>query len=233
VQAQSVSIGSNADLEVLRRLSSSRFTCRAYQPTPVPNDVIESIVAIAGKSASWCNTQPWHMLVASLETTERFRNALTEHAAEAPGVDSDLPFPEEYRGHFAERRRDAGYRLYEALGIERGDKARRAAQSFENFRLFGAPHVAIVTIAAELGPYAAVDCGAFIGSFLLAAHAHGVSTTPQAALAQHAKFVRSYFGIGDDRKMVCGISFGYAQLDHPVNGFRTNRLPLDEVMRIV
>jgi nitroreductase len=199
----------------------------------VRSEVIESIVDIARKSASWCNVQPWHLLITSSEATEAFRNALVEHAMHATEVDSDLPFPEEYRGPFAERRRDAGYRLYEALGIDRSDKDRRAAQSFENFRMFGAPHVAIVTIPAELGPYAGVDCGAFIGSFLLAAHAHGVSTTPQAALARHAKFIRSWFGIGDDRKMVCGIGFGYAKLDHPVNNFRTSRVPLNEVMRVV
>jgi nitroreductase len=190
-------------------------------------------VEIARKTASWCNVQPWHLLITSAETTQSFRDALVEHATHASGIDSDIPFPEEYRGDFAERRREAGYRLYEALGIGRSDKDRRVAQGFENFRMFGAPHVAIVTIPAELGPYAGVDCGAFIGSFLLAAHAHGVATTPQGALAQHARFVRSYFGIGDDRKMVCGIAFGYAKPDHPVNSFRTSRIPLDEVMRIV
>jgi nitroreductase len=144
----------------------------------VPDEVIASVVEIARKTASWCNVQPWQLLIASRETTERFRQALMEHAKQANGVDSDIPFPAEYRGAFADRRREAGYRLYEALGIDRSEKERRAAQGFENFRMFGAPHVAIVTIPAELGPYAGVDCGAFIGSFLLAAHAHGVSTTP-------------------------------------------------------
>jgi nitroreductase len=233
VYMQSGSNNVASDAEVLARLTSGRFTCRAYQTTPVPNDVIESIVEIARKTASWCNVQPWHLLITSAETTQSFRDALVEHATHASGIDSDIPFPEEYRGDFAERRREAGYRLYEALGIGRSDKDRRVAQGFENFRMFGAPHVAIVTIPAELGPYAGVDCGAFIGSFLLAAHAHGVATTPQGALAQHARFVRSHFGIDDDRKMVCGIAFGYAKPDHPVNSFRTSRIPLDEVMRIV
>lgn len=222
-----------SDVEVLRRLASGRFTCRAYRPVPVPNEVIESIVEIARKSASWCNVQPWHLVVASAETTEKFRNALFAHASGATEIQSDIPFPAEYRGPFADRRRDAGYRLYEALGIDRSDRESRASQSSENFRLFGAPHVAIVTIPAELGPYAAVDCGSFIGSFLLAAHAHGISTTPQAALARHAKYIRSYFGIGEDRQMVCGIAFGYADAEHPVNSFRTSRVALTEVMQLV
>jgi nitroreductase len=231
MQAQTTNSASDAD--VLRRLASSRFTCRAYRSTPVPTEVIESIVEIARQSASWCNVQPWHLHIATAETTEKFRTALVAHASTATEVESDIPFPAEYRGPFADRRRDAGYRLFGALGIERNDRERRASQSFENFRMFGAPHVAIVTVPAELGPYAAVDCGSFIGSFLLAAHAHAVSTTPQAALARHAKYIRSYFGIGDDRQMVCGIAFGYADVEHPVNSFRTSRVALNEIMKIV
>lgn len=230
---QSDNLYSGSDVEVLRRLFAGRFTCRAYRPEPVPEDVILSFLDIARKTASSCNVQPWQVVITSRETTEAFRNALVEHATHATEVDSDLPVTEEYSGVYAERRREAGYKLYEALGIGRGDKERRASQSFENFRMFGAPHVAIVTMPADLGTYAAVDCGGFISSFLLAAHAHGVATTPQAALARHARFVRSYFGIGDDRKMVCGISFGYADPNHPVNRYRTSRVACDEMMRIV
>ena len=230
-QSGSTHIGS--DVEILKRLSSGRYTCRAYRPDPVPEEMIRSIIDISKRTASWCNVQPWHVVVTSSETTESFRSALVEHATHFDGVDSDIPFPEEYRGVYAERRRESGLKLYEALGISRSDKERRASQSFENFRMFGAPHVAIVTMPADLGPYAAVDCGGFIASFLLAAHAHGVATTPQAALAKHARFVRSYFGIGDDRSMVCGISFGFADPTHPVNRFRTSRASHDELMRIV
>lgn len=222
-----------SDVDTLTRLMSERYTCRAYLDKAVPDAVIRSIVNVAKKSASWCNVQPWHLVIGSQATTEQFRSALVEHAASSPEVDSDLPFPEEYRGVHAQRRQETGYRLYEALGIERHDRERRASQGFENFRLFGAPHVAIVTMAADLGPYAAVDCGGFIASFLLAAHAHGIATTPQGALARHARFVRSHFGIGDDRKMICAISFGYADPDHAANSFRTSRAPDEEIMRLV
>jgi hypothetical protein len=50
-----------------------------------------------------------------------------------------------------------------------------------------------------------VDAGAFVSSFLLAAHAHDASTTPQAALARHARFIGAHFGIPDTRSMVCGL----------------------------
>ena len=43
-------------------------------------------------------------------------------------------------------------------------------------------------------------------------------------------FVRSHFGIADDRLVVCGISFGYEDAAHPANSFRTRRAPLSEAV---
>ncbi|KHS10315.1 nitroreductase [Burkholderia multivorans] len=220
-------------MEALERIAAERFTCRAYLPDAVPTDVIERIVAIAKRAASWCNVQPWHAIVTSRDTTERFRAALVAHAALHPGIDADMPFPDEYRGVYGERRREVGYALYAALGIARDDRPARERQVAENFRLFGAPHVALLTIPAELGPYAALDCGAFVASFLLAARAHGVATTAQAALAHHARFIRRYFGIGDERRFVCGIAFGYADTTHPANAFRSTRAATADVMQMV
>ncbi|MBU9227997.1 nitroreductase [Burkholderia multivorans] len=224
---------SAADVETLERIAAERFTCRAYLPDAVPTDVIERIVAIAKRAASWCNVQPWHAIVTSRDTTERFRAALVAHAAQHPGIDADMPFPDEYRGVYGERRREVGYALYAALGIARDDRPARERQVAENFRLFGAPHVALLTIPAELGPYAALDCGAFVASFLLAARAHGVATTAQAALAHHARFIRRYLGIGDERRFVCGIAFGYADTTHPANAFRSTRAATADVMQMV
>ncbi|WP_261528963.1 nitroreductase [Burkholderia multivorans] len=224
---------SAADVEALERIAAERFTCRAYLPDAVPTDVIERIVEIAKRAASWCNVQPWHAIVTSRDTTERFRAALVAHAAQHPGIDADMPFPGEYRGVYGERRREVGYALYAALGIARDDRPARERQVAENFRLFGAPHVALLTIPAELGPYAALDCGAFVASFLLAARAHGVATTAQAALAHHARFIRRYFGIGDERRFVCGIAFGYADTTHPANAFRSTRAATADVMQMV
>ncbi|WP_261508865.1 nitroreductase [Burkholderia multivorans] len=224
---------SAADVETLERIAAERFTCRAYLPDAVPADVIERIVEIAKRAASWCNVQPWHAIVTSRDTTERFRAALVAHAARHPGIDADMPFPDEYRGVYGERRREVGYALYAALGIARDDRPARERQVAENFRLFGAPHVALLTIPAELGPYAALDCGAFVASFLLAARAHGVATTAQAALAHHARFIRRYFGIGDERRFVCGIAFGYADTTHPANAFRSTRAATADVMQMV
>jgi hypothetical protein len=63
----------------------------------------------------------------------------------------DFPFPREYHGVYLGRRRECGFQLYETVGIARGDRVASARQGRENFRLFGAPHVCIVTTDEGLG----------------------------------------------------------------------------------
>ena len=98
----------------------------------------------------------------------------------------------------------------------------------ENFNLFGAPHCAILSSPAELGPYGAMDCGGFVTAFTLAAQALGIATIPQAAVAAYGPFLHRYFNIPDNRLILCAISFGYPDTDHPANQFRTERATLDE-----
>jgi nitroreductase len=216
-------------IDVLEDLLSQRFSCRAYRPDPVPRATIERVLKAAQKTASWCNSQPWQLTITSGEATKKFRDALYPVAASGAPNSSDFPLPREYRGVYLERRRESGFQLYNTLGIARGDKMAYAKQALENFNFFGAPHVAIITTDEALGVYGAIDCGGYVTSFMLAAQALGIATVPQAALAFHAEVVRKHFGLGADRRVVCGISFGYPDRDARINSYRTTRADLPEV----
>jgi len=217
----------------LTRLLQDRWSCRGFLPEQLPRDTIQRILALAQRTASWCNTQPWELVVTADAGTERFRQALFEHVMSQPETHPDFPFPREYTGVYRERRRECGFQLYASVGVQRGDREASARQGAENFRFFGAPHVAIVTTPEALGVYGAVDCGAYVGNFMLAARSLGVATIAQAALAEYSPFIRDHFGIARDRKVVCGIAFGFADPGHPANGFRTSRAAVDEAIRWV
>lgn len=214
---------------VLEELLSERYSCRAFLPQPVPRDIIARFLTLAQRTASWCNSQPWQVTITSGVATNRFREALLQHVSTGERI-SDIPFPREYHGVYSDRRRECGFQLYESVGIKRGDRDASGVQALENFRLFGAPHVAIVTTEEALGTYGAIDCGAYIGNFMLAARSLGIAAIAQAALASQSKFVRAYFGIPDERLMVCGISFGFEDQKHPANAFRTRRADLAETV---
>jgi nitroreductase len=220
-------------IEALESLLAERYSCRAFRPDLVPRATIERILTAAQRTASWCNSQPWQVIVASGEAARRFSEVIHDAASgagSAHGASSDFPFPREYNGVYLDRRRESGFQLYNALGIVRGDKEGYRRQTLQNFKLFGAPHVAIISTAEPLGVYGAVDCGGYVGNFMLAAQALGVATIPQAALAGFSGVIRKHFGLGDDRRVVCGISFGFAEAEHAANSYRTNRATLQDAV---
>lgn len=213
----------------LETLLRRRHSCRAFLDRPVERDTVMRILEIAQLTASWCNAQPWQLHIATGAPLSRFRDSVLEASASEPAR-PDLPFPAEYPGVYLERRRDCAWRLYDSVGVAKGDRAASARQGRENFRFFGAPQLAIVTTPAAMGVYGAIDCGAYVAAFMLAAEAMGVASIAQAALASYPDIARREFGIADDRLVVCGISFGYEDLAHPANRFRTARAPVSEVV---
>ncbi len=220
------------DSATLARLFAERYSCRAFRDEPVDRAIVERIVAIAQMTASWCNAQAWQLVVTRGAGTERFRRALYEDASGPARKEEqfDFPPPERYEGVYLERRRECGWALYESVGVPRGDRSASVRQFLENFRLFGAPHVAIVTTPRALGVYGAVDGGAFVSSFMLAAQSLGVASIAQAAIASRAPLVRRHFAIPEERAILCGIAFGYADDAHPANAFRTRR---EDVARVI
>lgn len=209
--------------DTLADILNARYSCRAFLPDPVPDDTVTQIVDAARHVPSWCNAQPWQVSITRGDATERFRSALTEAAMGGATPKPDLDWPKGYSGDYAARRRSCGFQLYDAVGIEKSDRKARQAQMLRNYALFDAPHVAIVHSPAELGPYGAMDTGGFVTAFTLAATALGVASVAQAAIAAYAPLVRDLMGIGEDRLVLCAISFGYADKDAPANKFRTTR----------
>jgi nitroreductase len=216
------------ELDALEAVLKRRYSCRGFLPRPVERATIERLLEVAQRTPSWCNAQPWQVHITSGAATERFRAALLAYAA-SHQAEPEYPFPREYRGVYLERRRECGFQLYEAVGVARGDRAASAKQAMENFRLFGAPHALVVTTDEALGVYGVLDCGAWVNNFMLAAAAAGLACIAQAALAAHPRLLREFFGIGADRRVVCGMSFGYEDPQHPANRFRTRRATKEEI----
>ena len=221
----------------LDQLLRTRHSCRGFLPDPVAPATLDWMLETAQRTPSWCNSQPWRVIITRGAATDRFRDAITAHANPQPGTSQpfrpatpDYPFPREYRGVYLDRRRDCGFSLYRSVGVQRGDHAAGDRQRVENYRLFGAPHVAIVTTDEALGVYGVLDCGAWVNNFMLAGHSRGVASIAQAALAAYPDFLREYFGLGADRRVVCGIAFGHEDTAHPANSFRTPRAPIADAV---
>lgn len=217
-------------LALLDDLLRDRHSCRGFRPAPVPRPVIEQILTSAQRTASWTNLQPWSVHIIGGAALNALRDELVERSAGGAPPAPELDWPSEIRGRYLERKRDCGWGLYRTIGIEKGDRAASARFTRENFRLFGAPHLAVISSDAALGTHGVMDCGGWVMTFMLAAEAAGVATLAQAALAAWPDVLRRHLPIDPDHRIICGISFGYEDPTQPANRFRTTRAPLDEVV---
>lgn len=225
--------GATPASEALAELLAERYSCRGYRPEPVPHETIAAMLAIAQQSPSWCNTQPWQVHVTEGAATDRLREAMfarasADMAAGRMTSETDLPFPANYTGVYKERQREVAWQLYEAVGVTYGDRVGSARQTLENFRLFDAPHALVITTEKSIGTYGVLDCGIFLGTLVLAAQSLGIGMIPQAAFANYCPLLRDFFGIPDNRAIICGASFGWPDRDHPANSFRSHRADSDD-----
>lgn len=221
-----------ATISQFENLLTARHSCRGFLPDQVEDTVISKCVTAAQKVPSWCNAQPWKLIVTRGIATVDFCNVMAKAVAES-SHNADVAVPKGYSGELKDRRSICGWQLYDAVGVQKGDRAASGAQMMENYRFFGAPHVAVITSPVELGAYGLLDCGAFVTAFMLAAEALGVASIAQAAIAGYSDQVRAHFNIPADRNVVCVVSFGYRDEAHPANAFRTNRAELEDIVEWV
>lgn len=210
---------------------ANRYSVRGFLDTPVAPDLVSEIVTLAQHTPSWCNSQAWQLDVTSPESTRELSQRLLDHAGNGAASEPDIKWPAKYEGVYDARRRASGYALYDSLGIDRGDHERRFMQALENLKFFGAPHTAIVSAPKDLGEYGVLDCGGFVSMFQFVAHSRGVASIAQAAPSIYSAVVREFLSISEDRDIVCAISFGYADVAHPANQFRTEREAAENVVR--
>jgi nitroreductase len=209
-------------------VAKARYSCRAFDSRPVPKQDIDNVLEIARTSPSDCNTQPASVFIISGAALERLRSEMYEAAATGGAKTSDIPPIKTYTGMFQERRRECGWALYNAVGVQRGDREGSGRQALENFRFFGAPHLAIITAHKDLAERGIFDAGIYLGHFLLGAQSKGISTASQGAIAHYAGIIRKHAPIASDLRIICGVSFGYELKDHAANGFRTGRADLSD-----
>ena len=190
--------------EFLDQLVRDRHSCRAFKSGLVAQETILRILEIAQRSVSDCNIQPWHVTIVSGPALERLRTEMYEKASNAVPPVSDIPAITQYTGVYLDRRRECGWSLYNAVGIQRGDRVKSHQQALENFRFFGAPHLAVITTHSSLGPRGLLDCGGYITLFMLAAHALGIASVPQAAIAHRADVLRRHLELPSEDHIICG-----------------------------
>ncbi|WP_298924586.1 nitroreductase [uncultured Ramlibacter sp.] len=214
----------------------SRFSARAFLPTPVQRSTIEDILRVASRAASGTNTQPWRVYVLQGASRDSLVDKVcSAHEAIYADPSQAVQYREEYDYYpsqwvspYIDRRRENGWGLYGLLGITKGDKDKMHAQHGRNYRFFDAPVGLMFTLDRVMGRGSLVDYGMFLQSIMVAARARGLHTCPQAAWNGFAKIILPHIGAGPDEMLVCGMALGHADTKEKVNSFHTPREAVEQ-----
>jgi len=212
-----------ADLDATIR---DRRSVRGFLPDRlVPRELLRQSLEIAQFAPSNCNIQPWRTFVASGPRCLQLRAALV-----AAATSGQTPAPEdpvdEFPGDYRRLQVECALALYREMGIERHDRAGRLQALLRNFELFDAPQVAIVCMEKRFGVGVALDVGMYVQNLLLALWARGIASCAQASLRVYPDVIRRELGIPDELRIMCGVSFGYEDLQTPANRTRQSREPI-------
>jgi nitroreductase len=214
----------------VRDAVASRYSCRAFLPTPIPEATVRAIVELAARAPSAGNMQPWRVYAWAGERLEALRALL------APRIPAELPkgegtdytiYPHPLTEPYAGRRFTVGELLYRALGIPREDKAARYRQYARNYIFFGAPVALFFARERAHGPAQWADIGGYLQTICLLARGYGLHTCPQQAWVSFNRTVRSFLDLPDNLMIYSGMAMGHADETAPINQWRSPREPLD------
>jgi nitroreductase len=208
---------------------AQRRSIRAYQQKTVDPEVIREIFTQAQQAPSNCNSQPWHVSVVSGEARDRLETALIERVSHGQKpVSAFKPYDIGFVGDFKERQVSCAVELWNAVGIKREDREARTELFLDNWRFFGAPHVAFISMPLNMGEGNALDVGIYLQTLMLLMTDHGLGCCPQGALALFPEPVFEIAQVPENYGLLCGVSFGYADMDADKNKLKMPRLDVDE-----
>lgn len=200
-----------------------RLSTRAFLSKPVPQTLIETIFATAQQAPSNCNVQPWQACVVSGNKKDELKDALMTTVMSGTAPNPDFNWTAKYEGIHRERQFGSANALYSTIGVTRDDKQGRQLAMARNWCFFDAPHAVFFTMDKYLDIMGAVDLGIYAQSLALLMTEHGISSCMQGALGQFPDPVKKALNLPEQRGILFGMSFGYADDNAEVNKTRTAR----------
>lgn len=212
----------------------TRFTCRAFNRTPVSEATVREILKGATRAPSGGNLQPqhvWALAGAPLSGLcgEVVANIRRGQISE-PEQDYQV-FPPVLKQPYEARRWQVGADMYGALGVTQIDEIGLKRQLEANFRFFDAPVGLFVAIDRNMLQGQWSDLGMYIMSLMLLARARGLHTACLEAWAMWPKTVARHLSMPGELMVFCGIALGEMDEAAAINQWRARRAGLDEFTR--
>jgi len=204
----------------------ARRSIRAFTSEPIDDQIIANLLALAARSPSGGNLQPWKIYVVNNQSMKKFIEFQGNwDQPEIPGYEI---YPSDLKEPYRTSRYQLGEAMYELLGIPREDKDARFQQVLRNFEFFGAPAAIFCFVDNQMGPPQWSDLGMFLQTFMLLAQEAGIDTCAQEAWAMKNDSVSEFVSADESDILFCGLAMGYKDKDAVINQLSSERRPIEQ-----
>ncbi len=213
-------------MDLFKAIEERRST-RGFLDKPLEKEVLERLLHLAARAPSAINLQPWEFVVVSGEERKRLSRMLVKLLRErnttcGPAAREPLPL------YFKRRQKDLLDRITPFLP---------EGTSFQTFinegscNFYGAPTAVLLAIDRAFSSFHFTDIGITMGWFLLAAHAIGLGTCPIGIISSFGDEIKESLNIPDTKEIVISVAVGYPDHDAKINLARSDRAPLNDIVK--
>lgn len=219
----------------LDQAMQERRSIRGFTDQSVSRKLLEEVIALANRSPSSMNTQPWHLHVLTGEPLERFRLGNTERMLGGVAPSREIEDYAAYEGEHRKRQVEIAVQLFEAMGIERHDAERRQDWVMRGFRQFDAPVSVVVCFDRALlnNTIAHFDTGAMTYGLVLAAWSRGLGAVINGQGIMQSPVVREVANIPDDQVILTCVALGWPDEGFVANTVVSRRRPVSNAARFL
>jgi nitroreductase len=211
----------------------TRMSIRKFLPDTVPKETLMDIINTAKHSPSYKNTQPWEVIILSGDIKLALSNMMVELLEKGTKPCPDIPEPQSWPETEQARINDLMHKRAAVTGIDFNDPAVLKRSREVNFRFYDAPHAIYLYQDKSLTPWSIFDIGLFAQTVMLAAHASGLGTVPQAFATDYAQDIKKFLDIPETKRLILGISIGYPDKEALEKAVRTGRDSINNIVRWV
>ena len=213
-------------MDLMEAMKERRST-RAFLEKTVARETLENLLHLATQAPSAINLQPWELTMVSGEEKKRLSRVLVKRMKErniSCGPGAKKPLSEA----FMERQRGLLNIIQPHLPED---------TVFQNFinegscNFYGAPTAVIISMDQVFSSARLTDIGVLVGYLVLAAHGLGLSTCPIGLITAFDEDIKEELSLSEDKQVVIGVAVGYGDPDAPINRGRSERVPLQDVVK--
>lgn len=194
----------------------------------IPKDQLTQIVKTAQLTPSWANSQPWRVYIARSKTLDQIRDHHLKLTQQGQPGQPEMPvLSQRAWGPAPASNTNRWFSDFNQYMAGADPSVFGQAQA----HLFNASALVYLTAQKQFSDWMAYDIGAFGQSLMLAATDLGIDSIPAYEIIKYPTGIHQIMNIPDTELVVAGIALGY-RTNSQINGFRSGRVPTNEILTI-